>query len=872
MKLPSTCPTDRQLAGMLEESLSADEQQAAFAHVETCPDCQRRLDHLAAGSEAAHLPLTALADQSFPSAGRSAPPAADVSARLLPPLDPPTEPGSLGRLGQYEVLEVVGRGGMGVVLKARDTRLNRIVAIKMLAPELAAHPTAHKRFLREAQAAAAVSHDHVVTIFAVEEGPAPFLVMEFIDGRSLQQKIDAEGELQLDEILRIGHQIAAGLAAAHAQGLIHRDIKPTNILLQNGIQRVQITDFGLARAVDDASMTDAGETPGTPQFMSPEQAQGLPVDHRADLFSLGCVLYAMCTGRSPFRAESPVAALRLVCDVTPRPIRAINPAIPAWLTKIIDLLLAKNPDDRFQSAAEVAELLARHLAHLQNPGSVPPPALAAKPHVAAHSNGHAGRRGWLIGALVLVALLTVLGATEATSVTNVAGTVIRVVAGEGALIVELDDPTIKVCIDGEELVITEAGAREVRVRPGRHRIAATKNGQPVPVSDELVTITRGGRQVVRVTYEPPAAPIEPAATPGHSATTKASSSAPLPLAAPFSQVEAGIAQRSWAEYLGVPVEFTGPESMRFRLIPPGQFLMGSPGEDVDEVARFVSHVPLGVELVHSEAPQHEVILSQAWYCGVLEVLQAEYDEVCGENPSYFPKTLSRAGEITPAERRAKRPPRLTRLPLESITWNQAVEFCNRLSALDELEPAYVQGGEQYTLRPGSGYRLPTEAEWEFACRAGTNTRYWFTVTTTGNEFVNHAWCTRNAGRGTHPVGQLKQNAFGLKDITGNVAEWCHDGWDPNYYARFANQPAVDPTGPENGFSLRVFRGGGWHNGPADLRSAARSAARPERAADSIGMRVVLPLAGVKAVLAARQAKSPAPSPEPPTPAPQGMPP
>ena len=165
----------------------------------------------------------------------------------------------------------------------------------------------------------------------------------------------------------MGMQCSEALAAAHEQGLIHRDIKPSNVLLQNGIERVKITDFGLARAVDDVSLTRTGHTTGTPQYMSPEQANGQRVDHRSDLFSLGSVLYAMCTGRPAFRADSSMAVLRRVCEDTPRRIPNVNPEIPAWLVTIVDKLLAKNPEDRFQSAEEVAKLLSRRLANLQNP-------------------------------------------------------------------------------------------------------------------------------------------------------------------------------------------------------------------------------------------------------------------------------------------------------------------------------------------------------------------------------------------------------------------------------------------------------------------------------------------------------------------------
>lgn len=203
-------------------------------------------------------------------------PPGEISLDFLKPCD---VAGRLGKLGPYEVIDVIGRGGMGVVLRAHDPKLNRVVAVKVLAPELAANPTARKRFLREARAAAAVSHPHVVTIHAVEEDDnTSYLVMECIDGQSLQEKIARIGALPLTEILRIGSQITAGLAAAHGQGLIHRDIKPGNILLENGVERAKITDFGLARAVDDIGFTRTGDVAGTPEFMSPEQAQGLCVE------------------------------------------------------------------------------------------------------------------------------------------------------------------------------------------------------------------------------------------------------------------------------------------------------------------------------------------------------------------------------------------------------------------------------------------------------------------------------------------------------------------------------------------------------------------------------------------------------------------
>jgi formylglycine-generating enzyme required for sulfatase activity len=274
------------------------------------------------------------------------------------PPSPPTDRPPASELGHFEILEPLGRGGFGVVVKALDHKLSRPVAIKMMSGETAATSPARKRFVREARAAAAVRHENVVHIYAVEDGPVPYLVMEFVPGGSLQQYLDRTGPLEVREVLRLGAQIARGLAAAHATGLVHRDIKPANVLLEPGAHpRAKLTDFGIARAADDASTTQSGAVVGTPMYMAPEQAKGERVDHRADLFSLGSVLYTMVAGRPPFRAANSMAVLKRVTDQAPRPIPEICPETPVWLCDIIARLHEKHPDDRFQTAGEVAELL-----------------------------------------------------------------------------------------------------------------------------------------------------------------------------------------------------------------------------------------------------------------------------------------------------------------------------------------------------------------------------------------------------------------------------------------------------------------------------------------------------------------------------------
>lgn len=416
--MTARCPDKRLLQSLLESEGGAD-ADGLHSHLDSCAECRRTLESLA-GDRTAWANTATLAE---PIRRESA--LQELIERLK--TDEPHQqdadeisflvssekPGVLGLLGAYEVLEVTGRGAMGIVFKACDPGLNRVVALKVLSPRLATSASARKRFVREGRAAAAVCHENIVPIFAVEElGGLPCLVMQHIGGESLQDRLDRLGPLEVAEIVSIGLQTAQGLAAAHAQGLIHRDIKPANLLLSgtNGGTTVKITDFGLARTVDDVQLTQQGALMGTPEYMAPEQARGEAVDARADLFSLGSVLYAMATGFSPFRGPSAMAVLRRVSDETPTPVRTINPAIPEWLALLIERLLAKNPGERFASAAEVAELLQGYQAHLTS--QTPAPSLPVAPRPVENAAKEKGLRGrgivLLLTTLALLAIFATL--------------------------------------------------------------------------------------------------------------------------------------------------------------------------------------------------------------------------------------------------------------------------------------------------------------------------------------------------------------------------------------------------------------------------------------------------------------------------------
>ncbi|TWU08450.1 serine/threonine-protein kinase [Stieleria varia] len=387
MNAPNTaCMFDR-IDEFLNGDLSTSDLASFEQHLETCHVCGDRLAFRAADCEFWEDAKTFLSDNDVPLEPTQETAAACrdddqgdkdalYDATKLTFLDPTDDPDMLGRFAGYEICGVVGSGGMGVVMKGRDVSLDRFVAIKVLHSSYACQSAPRKRFAREAQAAAAVLHDNVISIYGVDHwNEMPYLVMPYVKGESLQQRIDRAAPLPIDDIVGISLQIARGLAAAHDQGLVHRDIKPANILMPSSVSRVIITDFGLARTADDASLTRSGVLAGTPQYMSPEQARGEAVDGRTDLFSLGSLMYAMACGRPPFRAETPYGVLRKITDEPHRSLTDIREDTPVWLSKIIDRLLQKRPDDRFANAHELADHLEHCLAHLRQPGTIELPIL-----------------------------------------------------------------------------------------------------------------------------------------------------------------------------------------------------------------------------------------------------------------------------------------------------------------------------------------------------------------------------------------------------------------------------------------------------------------------------------------------------------------
>ena len=358
-------------------------------HLAKCPKCGHRLEYDSVADERI---VCAQCGASLAVPGRTrAPQPAEGEARTSRPAQ--VDPLVGQSLGEFEIVGLLGRGGMGAVYKARQASLDRMVAIKVLPHRLAADESFIERFSREARAAAAVTHANIIEIFAIGEDKGfQYIAMEFIDGETLGDILKREGRLAPDRALDVMRQTAAALQAAHECGILHRDIKPSNILF-TARGRVKVADFGLAKHEGvDVSVTVTGQALGTPLYMPPEAARGEKFDARSDLYSLGATFYHALAGRPPFQADTP--ALLIVKHLEGRvpPLQELVPDCPTALCRAIHRLLRKNPAERYASADKLLEVLARIETRLRAEESTPTQTVPTTPGIARRRPATARRR------------------------------------------------------------------------------------------------------------------------------------------------------------------------------------------------------------------------------------------------------------------------------------------------------------------------------------------------------------------------------------------------------------------------------------------------------------------------------------------------
>jgi serine/threonine protein kinase len=489
------CPTSRELELFLVDQLRDDDAVRVSEHLTMCDLCTDTFDNLrgATNLEAGHdaSPAVPSADSLFddtppPVAGVS-PPKSSIEERTWSFLSPPLESGDLGSLGPYRVLKAIGLGGMGVVFQAEDPQLKRQVALKVVKPEYVAHEVARQRFLREAQAVAAINHDNVVAIYQVGGDEVPFLTMPLLEGETLAGRLGRQKTLPPHEALRIGRQIAMGMDAAHRRGVIHRDIKPANIWLEKGDDRVKLLDFGLARPADtDSNLTSTGTVAGTPLYMAPEQIEAKVADERSDLYSLGCVLYRMLTGETPFAASTPLAVLSAVANQNAHPLHEVAKDVPRPLSDLVMRLLEKDPDQRPQSAAMVLDEMERIQKSLDAAAVEPTPRVPI-PNASLHP--------WRSVAAI---------ATTVAVLSLLAAAVIVLKTPRGTVTIDTRDESVRVAIKrgGKLIEIVDAdSAWTVRLREGSYEVELRNTDDRFTLENDKIDVVRGEQTLVKVVFK-----------------------------------------------------------------------------------------------------------------------------------------------------------------------------------------------------------------------------------------------------------------------------------------------------------------------------------------------------------------------------------
>jgi serine/threonine protein kinase len=733
------------------------------------------------------------------------------------------------KLGQYEIFSLLGEGGMASVYRARQSNMNRDVAIKVIESKLARNPDFVRRFEREAQTVAALSNTHVLKVFDFgEQDGLLYIVMELLHGGSLAARIGGK-PLPLETVARLLEQIASALDYAHRRGIIHRDLKPQNVLLDDDGNAV-LTDFGIAKLLlsDATSLTQSGTAMGTPTYMSPEQWKGQNIDARSDIYALGIMAFEMLSGEVPFKADTPFAMMHQHVSVPPPSFGKVPPGIPASVEKVIHKALAKNPEDRFQSAGEFATAFRAALSGKTPPGvEIPPHSVSSPsqkitaPYVAESADKSSiiavqkprSTGGFVVAAVMLLAVVGGIVLFALNAANNNTSQVTTIGAGQeiGAIPsssptttdqppsdTPTSEPTEQLPVNLETVVVLTQGSRltETTVAIASFTKTPTSTATVTPdlnlsaaavinATDTAIAVTMTANAIASFTKTPtPTDTLTPSNTPTPSATSTSTptytpSVTPLPTIAPGT---------TRIDSFGIMQVY----------VPAGCFMMGN-------------------DLVHDpnarsdEQPAHEVCITHPYWIDMNEVTNASYAAFISAGGYSNRDLWSDAGWNWKGTRGApndyddftgEQQPRV------GLTWYEAEAYAN-----------------------WRGCRLPTEAQWEFAARGPDSLIYpW------GDEWNSANANTDRRVGGTANVGSYPDGTswVGAKDMSGNVWEWVADWYDSDYYTR---SPKNDPAGADGG-QYRTLRGGSWSYSPTFARTGSRNGGNPVSVLPFIGFRVV----------------------------------
>ena len=726
-----------------------------------------------------------------------------IKSRLLTKFQAEQILGGRGKnltMGKYQILEKIGAGGMGQVYKAFHSGTERIVAIKVILGKGKIEPEVVKRFEREVKAAAKLVHANIITVFDADQADGRiFMVMEYIKGDDLGELLRKKGQLSVSEVVDYILQAARGLKYAHDQGVIHRDIKPGNILVDSR-GNVKIVDMGLAKLEnkgDEGSismLTASALVMGTVDFMSPEQGfSSKNVDARTDIYSLGATLFFLLTRKVMFHGDNAFEKLLAHREALIPSLSTSRVGISPDLEIIFNKLVAKKVEDRYSSMAEViSAFLKLEMGNAENivgfedlatthfeRGSYPETMdiETLNTNVGKDLNKETDKQvggntviynsGFSLktfsslaiavtGIIVLVLLFLIFFMDPGSSIKEEVK----------AQLAEL----VKLKQEGEAIVKRGEMAKaklEEEMKTKQEDEAKAKKEQEMKAKEEEVLILKQNEEAKAKQMELGKLKQE------QETKIKQIELVKTELVKLKLEEEAKAKQMELAKLKleeEIKAKFVAIEK-EMVLIPDGTFKMGSP---VYEKGRHPSEL------------QHEVTISKAFYMGKYEVTQEQWQSLMGNNPSVV---------------------KGAKLPVTNVSWEECQEFIKELNE-----------------KTKGGYRLPTEAEWEYACRAGTMKAYSF-----GNNIIKSD--ANIAGSSTKVVGSYKPNSFGLFDMHGNIWEWCED-WDGAYLGG----AVTNPKGPVNG-NNRVLRGGSFNEVGSYARSSSRSYHSPNIRFGSVGFRL-----------------------------------